>query len=190
MAWLRLLAILPLGLAAELTRDSSRLRAASEPTLTQRAARLIASYAVDPQLTVGLIAGREYSQYSIIDRQDSIVGARMQWRPNERGELNVSVEDRYFGTGGDLEWRQRSPYFGVSLRANRQPVAQSGSHLLGAAGAVEAIFADPQHPFTLGLMGSVPSLGRRTGRLATIPGTVPPPPVPLPVPRASTVMGW
>lgn len=124
----------PLGITAELTRDSSRLRAASEPTLTQRAARLIASYAVDPQLTLGLIAGREYSQYSIIDRQDTIVGARMQWRPNERGELNVSVEDRYFGTGGDLEWRQRSPYFGVSLRANRQPVAQSGSHLLGAAG--------------------------------------------------------
>lgn len=124
----------PLGLTAEFTRDSSRLRAAANPTLTQRAARLIANYAVDPQLTLGLIAGREYSQYSIIDRQDSLAGVRLQWRPNERGEFNVSVEDRYFGVGGDVEWRQRSPYFGISLRANRQPVAQSGSHLLGAAG--------------------------------------------------------
>lgn len=124
----------PFGLTAELTRESSRLRAAADPTLTQRAARLIASYAVDPQLTLGAVAGRENSQYSIIDRQDSIVGARLQWRPNERGELNLSVEDRYFGTGGDIEWRQRSPYFGIALRANRQPVAQSGSHLLGAAG--------------------------------------------------------
>jgi oligopeptide/dipeptide ABC transporter ATP-binding protein len=43
------------------------------------------------------------------------------------------------------------------------------------AGPVGAIFDDPQHPYTLGLMGSVPSLGRRTGRLATIPGAVPPP---------------
>jgi oligopeptide/dipeptide ABC transporter ATP-binding protein len=42
-------------------------------------------------------------------------------------------------------------------------------------GPVEAIFDDPQHPYTIGLMGSVPSLGRRQGRLATIRGTVPPP---------------
>jgi oligopeptide/dipeptide ABC transporter ATP-binding protein len=40
-------------------------------------------------------------------------------------------------------------------------------------GAVEAIFADPQHPYTIGLMGSLPSLGGRSGRLATIPGQVP-----------------
>jgi oligopeptide/dipeptide ABC transporter ATP-binding protein len=42
-------------------------------------------------------------------------------------------------------------------------------------GSVRAIFEDPQHPYTIGLMGSVPSLGRRQGRLATIRGTVPPP---------------
>jgi oligopeptide/dipeptide ABC transporter ATP-binding protein len=41
------------------------------------------------------------------------------------------------------------------------------------SGPVEAIFDDPQHPYTIGLMGSVPSLGRRQGRLATIRGTVP-----------------
>jgi peptide/nickel transport system ATP-binding protein len=38
---------------------------------------------------------------------------------------------------------------------------------------VAAIFEDPQHPYTIGLMGSMPALGRRGGRLATIPGTVP-----------------
>src|SRR5690349_5901099 len=42
------------------------------------------------------------------------------------------------------------------------------------SGPVEAIFEDPQHPYTIGLMGSVPSLGKRQGRLATIRGTVPP----------------
>ena len=26
-------------------------------------------------------------------------------------------------------------------------------------GSVEAIFADPQHPYTIGLMGSIPSAG-------------------------------
>ncbi|MEO3999318.1 ABC transporter ATP-binding protein [Mesorhizobium sp. CAU 1732] len=41
-------------------------------------------------------------------------------------------------------------------------------------GPVEAIFSDPQHPYTIGLFGSVPSLGRRQGRLATVKGSVPP----------------
>lgn len=41
------------------------------------------------------------------------------------------------------------------------------------AGSVDAIFEDPQHPYTIGLMGSIPSLSRRRGRLATIRGTVP-----------------
>jgi peptide/nickel transport system ATP-binding protein len=42
-------------------------------------------------------------------------------------------------------------------------------------GPVERIFEDPQHPYTLGLMGSLPSLGPRQGKLAAIPGAVPPP---------------
>jgi oligopeptide/dipeptide ABC transporter ATP-binding protein len=42
-------------------------------------------------------------------------------------------------------------------------------------GPVEAIFADPQHPYTIGLLGSMPALGKRTGRLAAVPGSVPPP---------------
>jgi peptide/nickel transport system ATP-binding protein len=43
------------------------------------------------------------------------------------------------------------------------------------SGPVGSIFSDPQHPYTIGLMGSMPSLGVRTGRLATIRGSVPPP---------------
>ncbi|CAN1542420.1 DppD ABC-type dipeptide/oligopeptide/nickel transport system, ATPase component [Rhabdaerophilaceae bacterium] len=42
-------------------------------------------------------------------------------------------------------------------------------------GPVEQIFHNPQHPYTIGLMGSLPSLGQRQSRLASIPGAVPPP---------------
>ena len=41
------------------------------------------------------------------------------------------------------------------------------------AGAVGDLFDDPQHPYTIGLMGAMPAAGRRRGRLATIPGAVP-----------------
>ncbi len=48
-------------------------------------------------------------------------------------------------------------------------------------GPVDEIFRNPQHPYTQGLLASVPSLtSRRTGRLPAIPGAVP---APLAVPR-------
>jgi peptide/nickel transport system ATP-binding protein len=39
--------------------------------------------------------------------------------------------------------------------------------------AVDELFASPQHPYTIGLLGSIPRLGRRTAHLATIEGVVP-----------------
>ncbi|MDT0681604.1 ABC transporter ATP-binding protein [Roseicyclus sp. F158] len=41
-------------------------------------------------------------------------------------------------------------------------------------GTVRQIFEDPQHPYTLGLLASIPRLGDIRDRLATIEGTVPP----------------
>jgi oligopeptide/dipeptide ABC transporter ATP-binding protein len=40
---------------------------------------------------------------------------------------------------------------------------------------VEQLFETPKHPYTVGLFKSVPQLGARITRLATIPGTVPNP---------------
>jgi peptide/nickel transport system ATP-binding protein len=39
--------------------------------------------------------------------------------------------------------------------------------------AVNELFANPQHPYTVGLLGSIPRLDRRTAHLATIEGMVP-----------------
>ena len=39
--------------------------------------------------------------------------------------------------------------------------------------AVDDLFASPQHPYTVGLLGSIPRLGRRADHLATIEGMVP-----------------
>lgn len=40
-------------------------------------------------------------------------------------------------------------------------------------GPVEAIFHDPHHPYTQGLLGAIPHLGRPVERLAVIPGGMP-----------------
>jgi peptide/nickel transport system ATP-binding protein len=39
--------------------------------------------------------------------------------------------------------------------------------------AVDELFASPQHPYTVGLLGSIPRLDRRADHLATIQGMVP-----------------
>ncbi len=43
------------------------------------------------------------------------------------------------------------------------------------AGPAASVFHDPQHPYTIGLMSSMPSLGARSEKLVTIPGVVPSP---------------
>ncbi len=40
-------------------------------------------------------------------------------------------------------------------------------------GPVDAVFTSPRHPYTVGLLGSTPSLEHGTHRLATIPGVLP-----------------
>jgi peptide/nickel transport system ATP-binding protein len=42
------------------------------------------------------------------------------------------------------------------------------------SGPVEEVFDDPQHPYTIGLFGSTPDIGPRSGPLYTIEGAVPP----------------
>ena len=62
----------------------------------------------------------------------------------------------------------------VAEVADRVAVMYAGR--IVESGPVGAIFDDPQHPYTIGLMGSLPGLGGAQGaRLATIPGMVPPP---------------
>lgn len=124
----------PFGWTTELTRQDSRLQGAQTSTLTQTAARATATYAINSQLNLGGTVGHELSKYSLIEHSDSIAGARLNWRPNERGELSIRVERRYFGTGGELSWQQRSPSLGFSVRVSRLPVAQTEGLLLGAVG--------------------------------------------------------
>ena len=55
--------------------------------------------------------------------------------------------------------------------ADRVAVMYAGK-IVEAATASE-VFARPRHPYTLGLMASIPKLGARQERLPVIPGTVP-----------------
>jgi peptide/nickel transport system ATP-binding protein len=60
----------------------------------------------------------------------------------------------------------------VAQNVERLLVMYGGSVV--ESGPTASVFADPMHPYTLGLFGARPRLGgAREGRLATIPGAVP-----------------
>jgi len=59
----------------------------------------------------------------------------------------------------------------VAEMADRVAVMYAG-HIVEET-TVEALFADPKHPYTQGLIGSIPVLGQVTDELDTIQGTVP-----------------
>jgi peptide/nickel transport system ATP-binding protein len=61
----------------------------------------------------------------------------------------------------------------VAEMADRVAVMYGGR--IVEMGTAEQVFTDPQHPYTIGLMSSMPSLGDRRERLVTVPGTVPQP---------------
>ena len=56
--------------------------------------------------------------------------------------------------------------------ADRVAVMYAGRDRRGSA-PVGALFAAPQHPYTVGLLGAIPALGARQARLAAIDGLVP-----------------
>jgi len=59
----------------------------------------------------------------------------------------------------------------VAERAERVLVMYAGRVI--EEGPVDRVFAEPHHPYTRGLLRSVPRLGRERAPLATIPGVVP-----------------
>ena len=76
----------------------------------------------------------------------------------------------------------------VAEMADEVAVMYAGRVVERAPGA--AIFDDPQHPYTLGLLGSIPKIEEQRDRLLAIEGTVPPPfdlPHGLPLPSALRV---
>lgn len=93
-------------------------------TLETTNSRLWVDYALDPQFVVGVGGGQEDVSVLASALSDRVFGARFQWRPTERTNLNLSVEDRYFGRGWDASFSHRSPFMSFSLNSNRTVTGQ------------------------------------------------------------------
>ena len=76
---------------------------------------------------------------------------------------------------GDLKLGQRLPKFMEQSITKADYVVVMYSGRIVEAGTAKEVFANPSHPYTIGLMESKPVVGRHVDELYSIPGKVPNP---------------
>ncbi len=94
--------------------------------------------------------------------------------------LDVTIQAQILDLLGDLQARLGMAILiithdlGVIAEIADEVIVMYAGKIVESA-PVKQLFADPQHPYTIGLLGSIPRLGEYRERLATIEGTVPSP---------------
>ena len=94
--------------------------------------------------------------------------------------LDVTIQAQILDLLSDLQQRLGMAILiithdlGVIAEVADQVLVMYAGRIVESAG-VNDLFADPQHPYTIGLLGSIPRIDVDRKRLATIEGTVPSP---------------
>jgi oligopeptide/dipeptide ABC transporter ATP-binding protein len=92
--------------------------------------------------------------------------------------LDVTIQAQILNLMNDLQEQQGMSTLlithdlGVVAETCEDVVVMYAGRVVERATA-KALFSSPKHPYTQGLMESIPRLGRKTNRLKTIPGLVP-----------------
>jgi uncharacterized protein (PEP-CTERM system associated) len=108
----------PLGWGVLVSQSDSRFQGESNDALKDDAARLSVNYSFDPVL-LGLIAGYERAYVDGPSKEHYIAGVRFEWRPDLRTAFSATVEERYFGTGWNLNLGHREEDFALSANWSR-----------------------------------------------------------------------
>ena len=133
---------LPLGAAVELSRLDNESSGFADSRFTLDTARLRGSIAIADQLVLGATAGAERSRLLLTDHTDSLYGVGVYWSPGPRTELAANLEQRFFGRGGELAFRHRTPFLSLALGMSRLPVMASTAFGVLGQGADLRSFLD------------------------------------------------
>ena len=83
--------------------------------------RAIGNDALSDRLTLGLIGGYERVTAFLAEEKKPIYGVRGSWQPNALGNIDATVEHRYFGTGWNIQARGGSPLLRFNMSWTRGP---------------------------------------------------------------------
>lgn len=117
----------PLGYELGLTHQTTHVEGQSDPVLTQSLARFKGIYALSPELEGGFIIGRESDKVLLDAFNDRVYGWHLQWRPQERTQLNLQSEHRFFGQSWQVDARHRMPWLALSSTFSRVATTYASS---------------------------------------------------------------
>jgi uncharacterized protein (PEP-CTERM system associated) len=169
----------PLGATASASRQDSHDRGAPLSTLTLVTVRAGLSYELPAaDLVLSADAGRDRVRTALTDHDDPLAALAVRWRPTARTDLSAMVEQRFFGKGGTLTLRHRTPWTSIALGLSREPVlvADSLNGLSGLGGgdlrpALDALLTT-RYPDPAARAGVVDALLASRGLQATTAGPV------------------
>jgi len=115
----------PWGVALDLSRLTSEASGGADNRYTLSSARVRLTAAQDERLKLGVFGGIERSDYYLSSYTDPLYGVFLDWNPGSRTQLSTTVEHRFFGLGGNLDFRHRTPHLAMALSYSRVPVTSS-----------------------------------------------------------------
>ncbi len=125
---------IPFGYSLEASQEETDNAGTQSSKVELASARAVLTYAVDPTLILGGVAGAERNRIAASTSTDTIRGLRLRWRPTERSNLDASAERRFFGNGWNVAWSHRSPFMAMNLNLAKQPASQPSSIFLTNTG--------------------------------------------------------
>jgi len=117
----------PVGFQVDGLHDDTTYQNQSASVLKTDLLQGTVTAAVDTELLLGLVGGRERAVYAGITQEDTTYGGVLQWRPSPRTTFDLGAQHHYFGTGWNLHLRDRLPHSAVDFSLTRTAAASPAS---------------------------------------------------------------
>ena len=109
--------------AFEIARLDNETQGFDDSRLTIDTARAAGRIALRNQMILGAIAGVDRSETAGSTHTDPLYGLTVAWNPGPGTALDGTLEHRFFGYGGSLVLRHRTPFTSFAVSMGRSPVA-------------------------------------------------------------------
>ena len=117
----------PFGVSIDALHENTTYQNASASVLRTDSLQATLNTALNGELVIGVLGGREHAVYSGTTQDETTYGGVLQWRPSKRLALDADAEHHYYGTGWNLHFRDRLPRTSVDLTLARSASATSSS---------------------------------------------------------------
>ena len=124
----------PLGVSADVSRldNHASNQGGTNSSYSLTTARLRGAWLVGDDVEVGVLVGKDRSDYLLSRHTDPLYGGALDWNPGPRTHFQFELEHRYFGQSGMLQFDHRTPFLALAIVLRRQPVDAGSS--FGAPG--------------------------------------------------------